>query len=63
MNPWLRFFRVVNLPTVPGDVLVGAAAAGAGLEAFTAAGAAAGAAADTAEREASEPVTSSTSTS
>ena len=23
---WLRFFRVVNLPTVPGDVLVGAAA-------------------------------------
>jgi len=26
MGPWLRFFRVVNLPTVPGDVLVGAAA-------------------------------------
>ena len=26
MSPWLRFFRVVNLPTVPGDVLVGAAA-------------------------------------
>jgi len=26
MQPWLRFFRVVNLPTVPGDVLVGAAA-------------------------------------
>ena len=25
--PWLRFFRVVNLPTVPGDVLVGAAMA------------------------------------
>ncbi|MGN0855080.1 MAG: RdgB/HAM1 family non-canonical purine NTP pyrophosphatase [Kiritimatiellia bacterium] len=25
-SPWLRFFRVVNLPTVPGDVLVGAAA-------------------------------------
>ena len=24
---WLRLFRVVNLPTVPGDVLVGAAAA------------------------------------
>lgn len=24
-NAWLRFFRVVNLPTVPGDVLVGAA--------------------------------------
>ena len=23
---WLRFFRVVNLPTVPGDVLAGAAA-------------------------------------
>jgi len=26
MQAWLRFFRVVNLPTVPGDVLVGAAA-------------------------------------
>lgn len=26
LSPWLRFFRVVNLPTVPGDVLVGAAA-------------------------------------
>lgn len=25
-HPWLRLFRVVNLPTVPGDVLVGAAA-------------------------------------
>ncbi len=25
--PWLRLFRVVNLPTVPGDVLVGAALA------------------------------------
>ena len=25
MLSWLRFFRVVNLPTVPGDVLVGAA--------------------------------------
>ena len=25
MKPWLRFFRVVNLPTVPGDVLAGAA--------------------------------------
>lgn len=24
--PWLVFFRVVNLPTVPGDVMVGAAA-------------------------------------
>ena len=27
MLPWLRLFRVVNLPTVPGDILVGAAAA------------------------------------
>lgn len=27
IRPWLRLFRVVNLPTVPGDVLVGAAAA------------------------------------
>ena len=26
---WLRLFRVVNLPTVPGDILVGAAAAAA----------------------------------
>ena len=26
MKAWLRLFRVVNLPTVPGDVLVGAAA-------------------------------------
>ena len=26
MLKWLRFFRVVNLPTVPGDILVGAAA-------------------------------------
>ena len=25
IRPWLRFFRVVNLPTVPGDVLVGSA--------------------------------------
>ncbi len=25
--PWLRLFRVVNLPTVPGDVIVGAATA------------------------------------
>ena len=24
-RPWLKLFRVVNLPTVPGDVLVGAA--------------------------------------
>ena len=24
-NPWLRFFRVPNLPTVPGDALAGAA--------------------------------------
>jgi len=28
MKAWLRFFRVVNLPTVPGDVLVGAAMVG-----------------------------------
>ena len=28
IKPWLKFFRVVNLPTVPGDVLVGAAASG-----------------------------------
>ena len=27
--PWLRFFRVVNLPTVPGDVLAGASVAAA----------------------------------
>jgi len=26
VEPWLRFFRLVNLPTVPGDVLVGVAA-------------------------------------
>ena len=26
LKPWLKFFRVVNLPTVPGDVLAGAAA-------------------------------------
>ena len=26
IRPWLKFFRVVNLPTVPGDVFVGAAA-------------------------------------
>ena len=26
MKPWLRFFRVVNLPTVPGDIWVGAVA-------------------------------------
>ena len=26
LKAWLRFFRVVNLPTVPGDVLVGASA-------------------------------------
>jgi len=25
LKAWLKFFRVVNLPTVPGDVLVGAA--------------------------------------
>jgi len=28
LRAWFRFFRVVNLPTVPGDVLVGVAAAG-----------------------------------
>jgi len=33
MKAWLRFFRVVNLPTVPGDVLVGAAAISSGGEA------------------------------
>ena len=27
MKAWLRFFRAVNLPTVPGDVWVGAVAA------------------------------------
>ena len=27
MMKWLKFFRIVNLPTVPGDVLVGFAAA------------------------------------
>ena len=27
LQPWLKLFRVVNLPTVPGDVLVGAALA------------------------------------
>ena len=27
IHAWLRFFRVVNLPTVPGDVLAGAAIA------------------------------------
>ena len=26
IKPWLRFFRVVNLPTVPGDIWVGAVA-------------------------------------
>lgn len=26
IRPWLKFFRIVNLPTVPGDVLVGVAA-------------------------------------
>lgn len=34
MSPWLRFFRVVNLPTVPGDVLVGVAAMASGGTAF-----------------------------
>lgn len=38
--PWLRLFRAVNLPTVPGDVFVGAAAAvcGAGCAASPAPG-------------------------
>lgn len=27
LRPWLKFFRVVNLPTVPGDIWVGAVAA------------------------------------
>ena len=31
LNPWLRLFRVVNLPTVPGDVLVGASVLLAGI--------------------------------
>lgn len=26
LKSWLKLFRVVNLPTVPGDVLVGVAA-------------------------------------
>ena len=26
MKAWFRFFRVVNLPTVPGDIWVGAVA-------------------------------------
>jgi len=30
LKAWLRFFRAVNLPTVPGDVLVGAAMAASG---------------------------------
>ena len=34
--PWLRFFRIVNLPTVPGDVLAGALAMIAGLGAGSA---------------------------
>ena len=32
MKAWLRFFRVVNLPTVPGDVWVGAVAAWFGVD-------------------------------
>ena len=45
MKAWLRFFRVVNLPTVPGDVFAGAAAmvAGGWAPNFAAALAAAGA--------------------
>ena len=31
IGPWLRFFRIVNLPTVPGDVWVGAVAVWAGV--------------------------------
>ena len=31
MHRWLQFFRIVNLPTVPGDVFVGAAAVIAGV--------------------------------
>ena len=31
LHPWLRLFRVVNLPTVPGDVLIGASALIAGI--------------------------------
>ena len=40
IKPWLRFFRVVNLPTVPGDVWVGAVAAWAGVGIVTDYGAA-----------------------
>lgn len=36
LHPWLRFFRIVNLPTVPGDVLAGALAMIAGLGAGSA---------------------------
>lgn len=47
LTAWFRFFRIVNLPTVPGDVLVGAAtamlAAGAPRAPFRAIAAAAGA--------------------
>ena len=32
MKAWLRFFRVVNLPTVPGDIWVGAVAAWFGVD-------------------------------
>ena len=35
--PWLSFFRIVNLPTVPGDVFAGAAAAVAASGAWSAA--------------------------
>ena len=38
MLKWLRLFRAVNLPTVPGDVFVGAAAVVAGAAARDCAG-------------------------
>lgn len=38
VSAWLRFFRVVNLPTVPGDVLAGGAAALAGAAAWSGGG-------------------------
>ena len=34
VNGWLRFFRAVNLPTVPGDVFAGAAVASCGTPAI-----------------------------
>lgn len=35
IKSWLRFFRIVNLPTVPGDVLVGAASVAAAMASVT----------------------------